>query len=187
MDGEQNFSGTTMILRLRIRRHVMTIEFRELGKKKVWHADKRADRFNPLEPEYHLPFYVRLQTFDHRATLTALERNLRHRKVTTHSRGWTLKSIQETTKGYQEVFSYKPLRQRSKTATFQEHLMQFRPCAQMTYGETQLNLPLRGENWDQPAKWITRISLRPRTHRTAVCKRKAPLSALLLPQPGNLD
>ena len=35
MEGEQNYSGTTMILRLRIRRHVMTIEFRELGKKKV--------------------------------------------------------------------------------------------------------------------------------------------------------
>ena len=100
----------------------------------------------PLQPEYHLPFYVELQTFDHRATLTALERNLRHRKVTTHSRGRTLKSIQETTEGYREVFSYKPLRQRSKTAIFQEHLMQFRPCAQMTYGETQLNLPLRGEN-----------------------------------------
>ena len=44
-----------------------------------------------------------------------------------------MKSIQETTRGYQEVFSYKPLRQRSKTAIFQEHLMQFRPCAQMTF------------------------------------------------------
>ena len=86
---------------------------------------------NHLQPEYHLPFYVELQTFDHRATLTALERNLGHRKVTTHSGCWTLKSTQETTKGDQEVFSYQTLRQRSKTATFQEHLMQFRPCAQM--------------------------------------------------------
>ena len=102
---------------------------------------------NLLQPEYHLPLNIELQTVDHRATLTTLERHQGRRKVTTHSRGRTLKNIQETTRGYQEVFSYKPLRQRSKTATFQEHLMQFRPCAQMTYGETQLNLPLRGENW----------------------------------------
>ena len=100
---------------------------------------------NSLQPEYHLPFYLELRTFDHRATLTALERNLGLRKVTTHSRGRTLKSTQETTRGYQEVFSYQQLRQRSNTATFQEHLMQFRPCAQMTYGETQLNLPERRE------------------------------------------
>ena len=92
------------------------------------------------------------QTFDHQATLTALERNLGLRKVTTHSGGWTLKSSQETTRGDQEVFSYQQLRQRSKTATFQEHLMRFRPCAQMTLGETQLDLLVRGENWDQPAK-----------------------------------
>ena len=94
--------------------------------------------------------------------------------MATHSRCRTLRSIQETTRGDQEVFTCQQLRQRSNTATFQEHLMQFRPCAQMTLGETQLDLLLRGENWDQPAKWITRISLRPRTHRTAVCKRKAP-------------
>ena len=91
----------------------------------------------PLQPEYHLPLYIELRTFDHRATLTALEKNLGRRKVTTHSRGWTLKSIQETTKGDQEVFGYQLLRQRSKTATFQKHLIQFRPCAQMTYGETR--------------------------------------------------
>ena len=91
-----------------------------------------ADRFNPLQPEYHLPFYIELKTIDHRATLTALERNLGLRKVTTHSGGWTLKSTQETTRGDQEVFSYQQLRQRSITATFQEHPMQFRPCAQMT-------------------------------------------------------
>ena len=94
----------------------------------------------PLQPEYHLPLYIELRTFDHRATLTALEKNLGRRKVTTQSRGWTLKSIQETTKGDQEVFGYQRLRQRSKTATFQKHLIQFRPCAQMTYGETQLDL-----------------------------------------------
>ena len=55
------------------------------------------------------------------------------------------------------------------------------------YREKLSSISPRGENWDQPAKWITRISLRPRTHRTAVCKRKAPLNAFLLPQPGNLD
>ena len=59
-------------------------------------------------------YTIELQTFDHRATLTTLERNQGRRKVTTHSRGRTLKNIQETTRGYQEVFSYKPLRQRSK-------------------------------------------------------------------------
>ena len=200
-----------MMLKHRVSRYVTTIDFREVWKalaaifkgQQYWRSSPNselfcwsevgvtlrqgADRFNPLQPEYHLPFYIELKTFDHRATLTALERNLGLRKVTTHSGGWTLKSTQETTRGDQEVFSYQQLRQRSKTATFQEHLMQFRPCAQMTLGETQLDLLLRGENWDQPAKWITRISLRPRTHRTAVCKRKAPLSALLLPQPGNLD
>ena len=70
---------------------------------------------NSLQPEYHLPFYLELRTFDHRATLTVLERNLGCRKVTTHSRGRTLKSTQETTRGYQEVFSYQQLRQRSIT------------------------------------------------------------------------
>ena len=106
--------------------------------------------FTPLLPKYHLPLYKELQTFDHGETLTTLERNLRRRKVTTHSGGRTLKSTQETTRGDQEAFSYQTLRQRSKTAIFQEHLMQFRPCAEMTFGETQLNLPVRGENWDQP-------------------------------------
>ena len=48
--------------------------------------------------------------------------------MTTHSGCRTLKSTQDTTKGDQEVFSYQTLRQRSKTATFQEHPMQFRPC-----------------------------------------------------------
>ena len=139
------------MLQHRVSKYVMIINFRENWKviaailkgqrywrystnmsyfadlKRGWLEDQGLTHDNSLQPEYHLPFYIGLRTFDHRATLTALERNLGCRKVTTHSRGRTLKSTQETTRGYQEVFSYQLLRQRSNTAIFQEHLMQFRP------------------------------------------------------------